>query len=255
VGASFLKKPGPGSASSEFLNWEFGIRPLISDYQKFAKAYKDRSKILKQLQRDSGRKVRRRYTFPTEKETLVEELPSTYRPFPALVTYLYAGTGKTTRTTVTTRNRWFSGAYTYYLPKSDSAFDKFLRYEAEANKLLGTRVTPEVLWNLAPWSWAVDWLANTGDVLHNLDAFSRDGLVLLYGYMMEHSVCEVTYEYSGNFVVDGKSVPRHYSMTYGYETKVRRKATPYGFGLSEVSFNPTQKAIIAALGINRVSKR
>jgi len=256
IGSSLLKKPSARNASSEYLNWQFGIKPLISDYQKFAKAYTESGKILRQLERDSGRLVRRRFPFPPEHTISIVDLGE-YLPAPILDSYLYGSGryGHTIRTTETTRERWFSGAYTYHLPSGDSAISKMMRHEAEANKLLGLRVTPEVLWDLAPWSWAADWLANTGDVLHNLGAFARDGLVLRYGYIMEHSVCKVTYTYSGRYLVNGSAVNRTMSQTFIKEVKVRRPATPYGFGLKSGDFSATQQSIIAALGINRAPKR
>lgn len=257
VGSKLLKKPGLKSSSSEYLNWQFGIKPIISDYQKFAKAHQQAGRLVKQLQRDSGKVVRRKYSFPPDKWAKVEDMGNQYPPAPQLETPLYGNMpyGHTIRTTEYERKRWFSGAYTYYVPKDDSALGKFLGYEQKCNKLLGTRVTPEVLWNLMPWSWAADWFANTGDVLHNLGAFAADGLVLRYGYMMEHTKCTVTYTYTGQYLVEGSPVTRTMSMQFVEETKKRRPATPYGFGVNVADFNPFQNSIIAALGINRVSKR
>lgn len=125
---------------------------------------------------------------------------------------------------------------------------------AEANKLLGTRLTPEVLWNLAPWSWAADWITNTGDVLHNISMFAQDGLVLRYGYVMEETIIERTWTLHG---VGFKSSPGPYnfSSTLREIHKVRRKATPFGFGVSEEAFTPRQYSILAALGMSRGRSR
>jgi hypothetical protein len=98
-------------------------------------------------------------------------------------------------------------------------------------------------------------MANTGDVLHNLDAFNHDGLVLQYGYIMEKSKSSIKYEYSGGYMIEGSPVQRRMSIEYVEETKIRRPATPFGFGLKSANFTGTQQAIIAALGINRVPKR
>jgi hypothetical protein len=118
--------------------------------------------------------------------------------------------------------------------------------------LLGIRITPEVLWNLAPWSWAIDWFSNLGDVVSNLSDWATDGLALRYGYIMEHKSIYVTYSLVGKprFLPEGTFA----SDVIAYrETKRREKATPFGFGLDWNTFSPRQLAIAAALGITRAT--
>jgi hypothetical protein len=123
------------------------------------------------------------------------------------------------------------------------------RYEQEANKLLGTRLTPETLYELTPWSWAADWVSNLGDVAQNISSFGADGLVLHHGYIMERSTVSRTFEMKG---VALKGQPKYdLSQTYTTVVKQRVKATPYGFGLDVGSFSPHQVAIVAALGLSR----
>jgi hypothetical protein len=43
--------------------------------------------------------------------------------------------------------------------------------------------------------------------------------------------------------------PVQLSQTFGTIQKIRRKATPYGFGLNPNTFSTRQWAIIAALGL------
>jgi hypothetical protein len=124
------------------------------------------------------------------------------------------------------------------------------QFATYADKVLGASLTPETLWNLAPWSWAVDWFSNTGDVLHNLQSFQSDGLVMRYGYMMVHTIVKDTYRLSssnlGNDSSSGVS-----PLAYVTETKTRAKANPYGFGASWNGLSPHQLAILGALGITR----
>jgi hypothetical protein len=119
-----------------------------------------------------------------------------------------------------------------------------------ARKLLGISLTPDVLWNLAPWSWATDWFGNTGDVISNWTAWAIDNQVLLYGYMMEHIVHTYTYTFVGKtgfYQSDARPV----SVTLRSESKIRIQASPYGFGLSFDDLSLRQKAIVAALGLTR----
>jgi len=78
-----------------------------------------------------------------------------------------------------------------------------------------------------------------------------DGLVLRYGYIMEHKVTRRTYYHRGptNLWWGESAFPA--VLTFVTETKVRRRATPFGFGVAEDSLSPRQNAIVAALGLSR----
>jgi hypothetical protein len=155
--------------------------------------------------------------------------------------------------TETTRNRWFSGAFTYYLPSDYSTRGAMARQLAMAKKTIGLSLTPDVVWNLAPWSWAADWFFNVGDVLSNVTDWATDGLVMKYGYMMEHTRSVNTYYYSGfTGLKSGHAVPTPLSLVV--ETKQRRKANPFGFGLTWGGLSPRQLSILAALGITKTHR-
>jgi hypothetical protein len=133
--------------------------------------------------------------------------------------------------------------------------DNLDKWDAEANKLFGTRLTPATVWNLAPWSWAADWFSNTGDVLNNISAFGSDSLVLKYGYIMrktremQQSIWQgyVNTPTGANQFVTAREA-------FGHETRVRLRATPYGFGIDMGSFTPRQIAISAAVGITQAPR-
>jgi len=151
----------------------------------------------------------------------------------------------------TFREQWFSGAFTYHLPTELDSRSALGNAAQEAEKLLGSPLSPETLWNLTPWSWAIDWFTNTGDYLHNLNAFATQGLVMRYGYMMEHTIVKHTYSHIGSSGISGKpdmTVPPLVLVT---ETKKRVQANPFGFGLTWSGLSPFQLSIAAALGLNR----
>ena len=252
VGSKFIKKPSVRNAAGEYLNVEFGVKPFINDLSKFRDSIQNFEKILKQLERDSGKQVRRRYRFPTVES--IELSQGTVPTYPVcLPTYFWQATHPLVTQTRITIDRWFSGAFTYYLPQGNDALSRLLRFDAQANKLLGTRVGPDVLWQVTPWSWAADWFANTGDVLHNLQAFSRDGLVMPYGYLMETATAEITYELRGRIYDYSKRAFVSHVMKQVLTTtdKTRIRATPFGFGLKDTDLTPRQQAIAAALAIQR----
>jgi len=242
------------NAGEEFLNVEFGWLPLVSDVQSFARSLADSDRIISQYERDRGRLVRRSYSFPTEKTLDVTVLNSDKDPDgqPGLSGSVNSGPttgGKWIKTTTTSKRRWFSGAFIYGTPLREDHVAASAGLAQKADQLFGLSLTPDVLWNLTPWSWAIDWVTNTGDVLANVSDKMTHGLVMQYGYIMEHTVHTVEYSLTGA-VYRGRSVnvPNAKLVT---ETKKRLGANPFGFGVTWDGLSTAQGAILAALGISR----
>jgi hypothetical protein len=238
---------------SEYLNVEFGWKPLISDLQKFGKAAIESEKIINQLHRDSGKDVHRRYTFPDEvSETVSSGNARLAWCGTSVYPYcFYTATGVKSTTVISTKvETWFSGCFTYHVNLGTTLPDRIARHAAEARKLSGLELTPEVVWNLAPWSWAVDWEGNIGDVLHNVSRFSQDGLVMRYGYIMQQKTCKIDITLGGGGRLnDG---PRSdLTLSVIAQSKIRRRATPFGFGFDMKALSGRQSAILGALGISR----
>lgn len=242
------------NAGDEFLNYEFGWQPLISDIRKLANAILHAEKVMSQYEEDAGKPVRRRYRFPLQEDSSSVTLDAERSPFGFLHSEVMAGSTKSPLVLEmkTSRDVWFSGSFTYFLPSGYDSRNKMKKASLAAHHLLGLNLTPEVLWNLAPWSWAIDWFVNAGDVLHNISATLEDGLVMHYGYIMEHTVSRATYslpDFRFLYTPDVE-VP---ALSFVSESKVRREANPYGFGISWDGLSPLQLAILAALGITRKS--
>jgi len=258
VGSALLKSrlKDARKLGDEYLNIEFGIKPLISDIMSFANSVQNHDKIVKQLERDSGRLIRRNYTFPSI-VTTTESAPVNTFPYPALNYYYYSSGNnpwKRIETTVKEVTYKFSGAFTYYLQQGNSTREQMMRHSQEARKLLGLgSPTISDIYNLVPWSWALDWVSNTGNVLHNVSQFAQDGLVMPYGYIQRHEKTVTTRRTMGGGYLSGG--PREFVDTYGYETKSRLIATPFGFGLNTSDFTDRQWSIAAALGLTRVPKK
>jgi len=238
----------------EYLKSEFGWMPLLGELRNFGSAVTRSGEILSQYERDAGKLVRRRFRFPTEKSTTVVELGADGVPYMATdpAQFLIQGKtfqGRVVRTTQIVRRRWFSGAFRYSLPVGYYSHDAVTRHAARASVLFGAELTPSTVWNLAPWSWAVDWFTNVGDVISNASDYAFDGLVMKYGYIMEHSLIRVTYTYRGLHNMQTSAVPQPVSLLS--EVKVRRQANPFGFGVTWEGLTPRQIAITIALGLTR----
>jgi hypothetical protein len=261
--AGMSNKQRRKAIAGEHLNYEFGWKPLVNDLKKVSRAIQNGDAIWRQYLRDSGKVVRRRYVFPTEETVSTEVIATNTWPWmnPSSTRFDARDssnttippsqlTGKAYATTTVSRKRWFSGAFTYYVPRDNSAESRAAREVIMAKKLLGLSLTPDTLWSLAPWSWAVDWFSNIGASLENWSNWAIDGQVLLYGYMMEHTVTSRKYTWVGKTGYEPPNV-RPSDVELVVETKLRRQATPYGFGLNWGDLTPRQVAIATSLGIQR----
>jgi len=238
----------------QYLNYEFGWKPFVNDIRSIANAVIHSHAVLRQFERDSGKLVRRRYEFPPTEKVVSTVFSNGASPWlsPSSITLTDGSLpkGQVIRVDKTTQRQWFSGAFSYYIPSGTTARGSMARSVIGAKKTLGISLTPDSIWNLTPWSWAVDWFSNAGDVLKNLDAWILDNQVLWYGYMMEHTIVERTYTFVGPTGYQSKHI-RPDDIILVSEAKIRRKATPFGFGFNWDGLSSFQKTIIAALGLSR----
>jgi hypothetical protein len=235
---------------SEYLNVVFGWEPIISDLRASAIAAKETVKLLRQYERNRGKPVRRRFAFPVVVDGPVEtDMGNSHSPYPPISSAFYNRYfGNLHMQRTTTSQVWFSGSFTYYVTPGISP-GKLAKYEAAANKLLSSRLTPELVWQLTPWSWLTDWFFDIGAFIGNLDAMILDGSVMWYGYVMANRRTSDVYTLSGYGLKNHDSPVLH--QVFSTETKQRVRATPFGFGLSPNTFSMKQWSILAALGISR----
>lgn len=257
------------AGADEFLNIVFGVNPTISDMMSFVKATHKVDKAVNQFIRDSGRTVRRKYVFPKEKSESETVVAGRYSPVGAInglgSNGLYADVAfalpeyETVRRRVVERETWFSGAFTYHIPDWYETGNRADRIRLTA-KLLGAEPDLNTAWQLAPWSWAVDWLVNANSFVKNLQSLISYGTVLRYGYIMETTTVTDTYS-AGNrtytpsvadAVAFSPPYPAVHPVTVRTTVKKRIQANPFGFGISWDGLSTIQQAIVAALGITRV---
>lgn len=250
VGSQILKDRARKvkSAGSEYLNYEFGWLPLVSDIRNAAQAVIDSEKILRQLARDSGRNVRRSYHFGTERNVVNEQVYPFGRPFPNPNSSLWSTTQPSQVIDSMSRSIWFDGCFTYHFDEPSG--DKLTDIANQARILLGLDLSPSTLWELAPWSWLSDWVFNVGPVLSNLSMFQKDGLTLRYGYVMERtnvSYRERHFGFSPTYETPGRTM----QCTVRATRKRRIEVSPYSLGLVGRGLTLRQAAILSALGVTR----
>lgn len=243
--------------ADEYLNWQFGWKPVINDIEAVAAQIANAERVIAQYERDAGRVVRRRWELPEKQSyssTQYLELASGWYG-PKHTDLVRSGRSYQLKVEdFTSEKTWFSGAFTYHLPSDWKGRKEMSSANARLQDLFDLELTPEAVWNATPWTWAVDWFANTGDVLSNITSWAKDGLVMRYGYIMQHCVAERVYTLLEPRPLQGAGGSNLPSARLITETKTRKRANPYGFGVSWDSLSATQQAILAALGITRTRR-
>lgn len=245
--SSFRGKP-LSSLSKDYLSYQFGWLPLVSDVRKFASTVIRADELIRQYERGSGKDQKRQLSIPID----MPDTPSPWTktsstPWPTdTAPYGPWGLGTTSASFSVEARSWFEGCFRYYVPKSGLG-----RYATLARKLYGVRLTPDVLWNLAPWSWAADWFGNVGDVMSNISSLGSDAVALKYGYVMRglgfHN--QITTRVPLTWAGHPKQVTLGARESLVYKTRV--PANPYGFSVDVPKLSPRQISILAALGLSR----
>jgi hypothetical protein len=257
------------NSGSEYLNVQFGWAPLIRDLEKLCKVVTSSRELLLAHEKQLNKLLRRTYRFDTIRDTVSGrsktlsnyDLPPEINPYSRVLTGASLGNQVPEEITSTVTNSHFSGGFRFYYPEISTALNHLAGIENEANLLLGTRLDPEVLWNLQPWTWLADWFVNFGDVLGNISAIVADELVMQYGYiMMEKKVSKEITLPRGLLVSNFPGSSSYWTnkplvINLTLHSKARAFASPFGFGLTPEMFTSQQWAILAALGMSQGLKK
>lgn len=237
-------------AGSEYLNWEFGWKPILNDLRKMLNFQKHLHRRLAQLKRDNGKPIRRSVTLVDIEDVLTNTWGTPVEnPFYPYVHPFYHvnGSGTSGSKVIASRKDWFEARFRYWIPDIESP-----DWPARAQiALLGANPTPDLLWNLLPWSWLIDWFYNVGSVISNMSENAAENLVAEYAYVMSHVKYSTHVLQQGTLSTKNGPVKCTAKAEYTKELKRRSYANPYGFGLTPGDLSGRQKAILGALGISR----
>lgn len=247
---------------SEYLNQVFGWFPFVNDVRKMINLYHSVDKRMAQIRKENGKNIRRKATI--RNDTSSSQTVTIYE-------YPYANVlgapgeidspGRTQYklTTTTKTKTWFVGSFRYYLfdPSPSPVSDARMKLA-----LFGALPTPELLWEVMPWSWLIDWFSNVGDVMSNASPNAVDNLTSRYSFVMEHitETIEASAHVShGQMATSGRQWPsldNTFKTTVKTESKARLGGgNPFGLGVQLSSLSGRQLGILAALGLSRSSVR
>lgn len=226
----------------EFLNYQFGFKPIISDINALLRYDAALVDSLEKLRRDTNGDYRRRATVVhTVTDTTTLGTQNLYPSLPQFFSNSEFG-GQIGAVSVTEKSSidvWFSGAFRFHMPEIYKRIPQLDELRSSMFKA-GLEPSPELIWQLTPWSWLVDWGFSVGSAISNLSRFQADGAVMRYGYVMYRKVTTRTY-----------SNPFWGALQVHAVNFQRRRANPFGFGITFEDLSPRQWAILAALGLSR----
>lgn len=246
------------SGGSDALNVEFGWKPLVRDLQALGAALFHTTKMLQR----GGNRVHRRFALPPESFSDARSGNSSVLwqfgnpgqfSVPGQTLAGGGGTGQSSSwdyVKTRTVKRWFEGEFTYFHPLDFDPSDYFSRLD----QFVSVKMSASALWELAPWSWMVDWFLRIGDTIRAAELSANDRLILHYGYAMEHTVytTELSWRATSAPSAGFSGAPSRGWYLSTSERKRRIRANPYGFRVGGWSgLTAGQQSILGALALSK----
>jgi len=279
LGSAPNKRELVRALGSDYLNYMFGITPVVKDIDSLVRILRKSASIIDTWKKNDGRQVRRRraWTLPDQltayNKTLSTQLSvaaivptsaSNHAAMPTNLSSFENWTGSIESNTVTSTQYSFSSTFEYQLDQLIPEYPEPIRSlmfggysnEAIVDALLLMRQfgldpksinSPSTYWNVLPYTWLLDWFVNTGDLMSSITAFQTQGLKLTYGYMSAHQVSRFSADY--RFTAASSVYEGSVSITSKRDRRIR--ATPYGFGTTFTGLNSVQLSLLAALATSR----
>lgn len=166
--------------------------------------------------------------------------------YPILNTWYFDRPSEIMNRVAESQRIWFKGKMRYFMPPMETSGDRF----NAMRRMYGLTLTPDLVWNIMPWSWLIDWFTNAGDVVSNLTTGVVDDLVAAWAYVMGHTIREAQQVVRCYPKRDGAVIPTTVTGRTTCEVKRRDAATPFGFGLDADDLTLRQLAILSALGLS-----
>jgi hypothetical protein len=151
------------------------------------------------------------------------------------------------------QENWFSAGFRQTASETDDWLGRCSTLFKTLDRITGLGLDVKVAWDLIPFSFIVDWFANTGDFLENRQVIADYNIVCEYGYQMCHTRLLKTMTATGQLgkyagIVDGSAAVASYH--YLVETKIRTSSGSIGFATDIAALNGYQWSALTALGLS-----
>jgi hypothetical protein len=248
----------PKGLADSFLNAQFGWAPFIRDIRDVLDVVNNYHSYISDLSARNGKWEHREAVLEEKTTDSVLLTGSGYKVTPGgfLVDQFCQLDGSwTSRFTYSKRETvkvWCSGDYTFYRPSFDmsqSDYDSGMNQVRRLMTLLGTDISPSLLWKITPWTWLIDWFTNIGNMIEAADAAALDGVISKNVYLMMSWTRDLILQQEINMF----SRPLAFEFTRRVTSKQRGHAeTPFNFGLLPGDLSAKQLTILGALGISKL---
>lgn len=227
--------------AKDYVAWNFAWKPLESEIRGYYKNVIEADNIIQEAQKATRNNVIRvGHSYPIAAESSATS--GNIVVYRWSDSYPFGTQGKGGTWKQNTRRVWFEGKYVTFPSVPKAASNSSRDFSSFAKEVLGLQLTPEVLWNLSPWSWFSDWLTNTDVILGSVSDLLSDGMVPVSSFVMCHTRREA---YTASYSLTSWSPVKTFVL---FETKKRFMSVPYlGFG-GVGTLNARQLSILAALG-------
>lgn len=249
----------PKRLSDSFVEANFGWRPFVNDVTKVVDTTIFYNQILNGNIEKNGKWQQRRFleddqiTQTVLFEQTTQGLNTQTWTSPSLGSFANYARIKIYREEFT--RIWYDGKFRYYYPEyvkiPPSQLGALVRVQ-RALRMYGLRVSPTLLWKVTPWTWLADWLGGFGSNIQMVEDQLSGNVLAEYMYLMRETFARIRYSLALRFN-DGIST----SLSAIREVRVRRREgqqSNFGFSANPAGLNSMQVAILAALGIGRMSR-
>lgn len=254
-------------SGAEWVNLQFAMKPFVSELWKLTEVLFNFDKKYRELISNTSMPIHRERYAPVV-ETMSEagwatrnitlsNLSPTSGVWPTGRTLVRppVANGVTAAVNVaaqsyalsTTRvERWFEGSFaTFFRYPLESA-----PFVEKAAVMLGLTPNIQTFWELAPWSWLVDWLFSIQSTLAANTAGGDESILMNYGYVME--TISMRTLLTGRWTASTTALTP-LNVVYESTRKRRIRANPFGFqAKTPTGLSAQQWSILAALGANRL---
>jgi len=248
--------------ADSFLQWKFGIGPLISDIMGVYRSFVGLSSRINDLISRAGRPQRRHYAFRwVEYANIIDELGSPYQVYGTYSVEEGVGpaVGYSASRTVKYAPSTFHAEIEYNY--------NYTQFQIENARLLaildslGVKLSPSIVWNAIPWTFVVDWVLRIGDYLENFELANMKPQINILQYLytirrsrqiiVKRGLSEAL---AGDFVVPSLGIQYHYPSVqqtcYKRVVGLPSRSSIESSGLSSKEFT-----LAVALAITRKRKR
>lgn len=269
------------ATAGQYLNMVFGLQPTLSDLKKTAETVVKAGPILGDYIRQERVRTRRQGTrilgsYSNSGVTGffasgTAPVSLSFGPMSARVAYLVPGSPSGFDDVLKAQVAWSvaarrrlvtSSTYEYYIPQPSGVHGRLRRYVQLAERLAGSGLGADTIYDLTPYSWLVDWFVDVGglisyqqNVVDNQLVSVRKSISVIEEISGSASLSHV--DYDRNTIVGAWRLKEPIHLDSGGEATIRwkklhrEKGNPYSITPAWTGFSRQQWAILAAMGLSR----